>query len=130
VQKKHPLTEDEFKRLKARRLIEGRRPNIFVSAAVAAATDDKAQYIKNRGFDKAHYSQMVIDYLQQFGEATRQDIEKLLLDKISDALSAEQKKKHVTNLLQEMRRRGVIYPEGTTRWAKWRMSKSGSEGTT
>jgi ATP-dependent DNA helicase RecG len=50
VQKGKPVAEEEFKSLKAKRLIEGRRPNLFVSAEVAAATETKADYIKKRAF--------------------------------------------------------------------------------
>ena len=32
VQKKQVISDEEFKRLKAQALIEGRRPNLFVSA--------------------------------------------------------------------------------------------------
>ena len=42
------------KRLKKVGLIEGRRPNLFVSARVAQATNDRAAYIMNRGLDKEH----------------------------------------------------------------------------
>lgn len=55
VQKKHPLSPDEFKSLKSQNLVEGRRPNLFVSARIAAVTGDKAKYIKHRGFDKQHF---------------------------------------------------------------------------
>jgi ATP-dependent DNA helicase RecG len=123
VQKGKPLTEDEFKSVKAKKLVEGRRPNLFVSAEVAAATDDKEAYIRNRAFDKEYYKDLVVAYLNEFGEATRQQIDRLLKDKLSDALDGDQKKKFVTNLLQEMKRDGTIAPDGTTRWAKWRMSK-------
>jgi ATP-dependent DNA helicase RecG len=123
VQKKRAIDEESFRRLKARKLIEGRRPNLFVSAQVAAATGDKAAYIRNRAFDKQHYKDMVVAYLEQFGEATRADLDELLVGKLSDALDEKQKRKFVTNLLQEMKRAGLILPDGTTRWAKWRMSR-------
>ncbi len=55
VQKGRPLTDDEFKSLKSKKLVEGRRPNLFVSAAIAAATETEAKYIKKRAFDKEHY---------------------------------------------------------------------------
>ena len=61
-------------------------------------------------------------YLTKFGEAKREDIDKLLLDKLSDALSDEQKENFVTNLLQEMRKDGTIRAEGTKRWATWRLT--------
>jgi ATP-dependent DNA helicase RecG len=93
---------------------------------VAAATDDKEAYIRNRAFDKEYYKDLVISYLEEFGEASRLQIDRLLKDKLSDALDEGQKKKFVTNLLQEMKRDGKVAPDGTTRWAKWRMSKSTS----
>lgn len=127
VQKKKPLDEESIQRLKARKLIEGRRPNVFVSAKIAAATGDKASYIRNRAFDKPHYKDMVLAFLEKFGEATRADLDGLLLKKLSDALSDTQKKRFVTNLLQEMKKEGRIFPDGTTRWARWRMSRPGAK---
>lgn len=38
----------------------------------------------------------------------REDIRKLLEDKLSDTLTAEQKNNRVKNLLQSMKKRGVI----------------------
>ncbi len=81
-----------------------------------------SKYIKNRAFDKPHYKKMVIEYLRRFGEATRSDLDSLLLGKLSDAMNAKQKKAFVTNLLQEMKAGDQIAPDGVTRWAKWRLS--------
>lgn len=130
VQKRKPLTDEEFRSLKTKRLIEGRRPNLFVSAEVAAATETKADYIKKRAFDKAHFKQMIVAYLENFGEAKREDIDKLLLSKISDALNSEQKKNFIMNLLQEMRRKGNLKPIDGKRGkgAKWALHKPSSEG--
>lgn len=128
VQKKRPLDDEAFRRLKQRKLIEGRRPNLFVSARIANVTGDRAAYIKNRAFDKAHYKDMIVAYLQKFGEGTRSDLDGLLLEKLSDALDGQQKKRYITNLLQEMKKEGHIFPDGTTRWAKWRISKTGAKG--
>ncbi len=108
VQKRRVLTEDEFRLLKSRRLVEGRRPNLYVSAKVAAATDTRADYIKRRAFDKAYYKKVVIDYLAKYGTAKRTDLDKLLMNKISDALVEHQKRTYVMNLLQELRRNKVI----------------------
>lgn len=129
VQKKRPLSDEEFKRLKGMRLIEGRRPNLFVSARVAAAAGDKAAYIKNRAFDKAHYKDMVVAYLKQYGEATRAEFDRLLLEKLSDALNEKQKERFVANLLQSMRKDGSIVPVGNRRWTKWRLTKSGTHAS-
>jgi len=125
VQKKRALSDEDFRRLKGLRLVEGRRPNLFVSARVAAATGDKAAYIKNRAFDKAHYSELVTAYLTQYGEATREDFDRLLRDKLSDALNEKQKERFVANLLQGMRKAGKIVPVGNRRWTRWYLTKPG-----
>ena len=122
VQKRKRLTEAEFKRLKHKRLIEGSRTKPIISADVATATDSKADYIKNRGLDKDHLKMFVVKYLQQFKEGSRVDFERLLLTKISDALTVEQKKNFVRNLLQEMKREGTIDTIGRKRWSRWVLS--------
>jgi len=124
VQKKQKLDENTFQRLKKQNLIEGRRPNLFVSSEIASVTGEKASYIKNKAFDKEHYKDMVIAFLKEYTEATREDLDKLLFDKLSDALDSKQKKAFITNLLQEMRKTGNITYPGKTRWAKWHISKS------
>ena len=127
VQKGKALSDDEFRSLKTQKLVEGRRPNLFVSAEIAAATESKEEYIRNRAFDKDHYKKMIVAYLEKFGEGTRTQIDRLLKDKLSDALQAKQQRQFIKNLLQEMKREGTICPDGTTRWAKWRMSKPSTE---
>ncbi len=122
VQKGQPISDDEVKALRSKKLIEGRRPSIHVSADVAAATDTMVDYLKKRGIDKEYCQRMVVELLQKQGEASRQEIESLLIAKLSDALDNEQKKNFIQNLLQEMRRRGVLEVEGTKRWAKWHLN--------
>ena len=72
---------------------------------------------------------MVEDYLRKFRVATRADLDKLLLRKLSDALTNEQKKNFVTNLLQEMRRDLIIQPVGGRRGrgSKWELYNSTSK---
>ncbi len=122
VQKRRPLTQREFKSLKSQKLVEGRRPILFVSAEVAAATDTKADYIRKRAFDKTHFKEMVLAYLRKYGEAKRSEIDRLLLDKVSDALTPKQKKQFITNLLQQMLQEGAVTADGWTRAAKWVLS--------
>jgi len=119
VQKGYPLSNEERSSLKAKKLVEGRHPNMYVSKNIAAATDTRAEYIKNRSFDKQYFKDMVIAYLEEFGEAKRKDIDTLLMDKVSDALDPEQKRQSIKNLLQEMRRDDQITLVGRTSGAKW-----------
>lgn len=122
VQKKLPLDEATSKRLRRSKLIEGRKPNLHVSAAVASATSSKADYIKTRAQDDAFYIKQIGDYLTKFGSASRQEIDKLLLSKLSDALNDEQKQNKIGNLLTNMRIAGAIINVGTRKEPKW-MSK-------
>lgn len=128
VQKRMPISDEEFQSLKAKKLIEGRRPNLIVSAKVAIVTGDQSKYIKLRGLDNQHYKKLILSYLHNFGSARRSDIEAFLLDKLPDALTQTQKEKRVGNLLQEMARRdGTIRAEGTTIAASWLLTKEGRE---
>jgi ATP-dependent DNA helicase RecG len=112
VQKKLPITDDAAMQLKKENLIEGRKPNYFVAAAVAEATDDKATYIKNKAFDDNHYKKMIEAYLEKFKTGTRQDFEILLLEKLSSVLTERQKKDKIKNILQGMKREGKIRLDG------------------
>jgi ATP-dependent DNA helicase RecG len=123
VQKKQPISEEEFASLKGKKLIEGRRPNLFVSAAVAAATETVVDYLKKRGIDKAYCQKMVTELLQKQGQARRQDIDNLLLAKLSDALDEDQKRNFIMNLLQEMRRNWVVKVNGKGPGAIWELHK-------
>lgn len=120
VQKRQKIDQDEAKQLRARKLVEGRYPNLYVAAKIAAITGDKSTYIKNRAFDNEHYKKLIISFINQYGSASRQDIDNLLLDKLSDALDANQKKKKVTNLLYEMHKKDqMIINKGSNKKPKW-----------
>ena len=119
VQKGKKITDEQAKNLKKQGHIEGRKPNYHISARVAERSDGRAQYIRNRALDDQHYKQLILEYLQKFESAKRLDIEQLLLDKLPDVLDENQKMNKVKNLLQNMKKQGVIEPEGKL----WRMSK-------
>lgn len=126
IQKKKPLSIAEVKSLKQKGLIEGRKPNFYISAHVVSATADgnlKADYIRNRPFDDDHYKKMILDYLQEFGHATRQDINKLLLSKLSDILSADQKKNKINNLIGQLRKDGIVKNKGAKKKPKYLLIK-------
>jgi ATP-dependent DNA helicase RecG len=125
VQKEYPITDEEYHSLKSKKLIEGRRPHLFVSEQVAAETDTRAEYIRNRSFDKQHFKDLVISYLKRYDKADRKEIDKLLLDKVSDALDDDQKHLFIKNLLRDMRSEGTIHTTGSkTFGAKWVLTQS------
>lgn len=122
VQKKLPISSEAAARLKRAHLVEGRRPRLHVSSVVAAAADTKADYIRTRAQDDAHYAKLVTDYLTKFGEASRQDVTNLLWDKLSDALDEKQKRNKVMNLLTKMRKSGQIHNAGTRTKPRWMLT--------
>ena len=118
VQKGQRIDADEAKRLKAARLVEGRYPNLLVAGSVAAATGDKAQHIRNRGFDNRYYRDLIVDLVREHQPVLREDIDKLLLDKLPEVLSAEQKASKVHNLLTSLYGKR-IQNVGTRQASKW-----------
>ncbi len=56
---------------------------------------------------------MLVQYLREFGTASRKDVDDLLWDKLSDALDEAQKTNKIGNLLSALRRKGVIFNAGS-----------------
>lgn len=119
VQKRLPIPDEAAKRLRRAKLIEGRKPNYRVVPALAQTTANRVSYIRTRGQDDTFYAKQIVDYLQQFGHADRKTIDRLLLDKLSDALDAKQKRTKVGNLLSKMRRNGKIWNAGSRGQPRW-----------
>ena len=111
-------------RLRKAGLIEGRRPNYRVSAVVAKATASKADYIRTRGQDDEFYAKLLTDYLNKFGQATRKEINQLLLPKVSDALTDQQKERKISNLLSNLRRAERIRNTGSRSHPVWALAES------
>ena len=120
VQKKIKLTKKEHALLKEQGLIEGRYPNLFVNAGIAAITGEKSAYIKHRAFDKKYYKSLIIDFIKQYSSASRQDINRLILNKLPEILNNTQKTYRINNLIAEMAKRDCsIKNIGSDRKPKW-----------
>jgi len=119
VQKKLPITDAMIKRLRQAKLIEGRKPHFHVSASVAKVTSSKADYIHTRAQDDDYYAKLITDFITKFGKASRQEIDSLLLNKLSDALDEDQKKQKTANLLTKLRRSGKISNTGSRKAPEW-----------
>ena len=102
--------------LRQKNLIEGRRPNYHISSNIAAQTNEKADYIKNKGFDDDYYCQLIVKYLEEFGVAKSSDFKRLLFDKFSDLLEDNQKENKLRNMLQKMKREKIIYVNSDREW--------------
>lgn len=123
VQKRLPIDDLAASRLRKAGLIEGRKPNFHVSASVANVTASKAEYIRTRAQDDMFYAKLLTDYLERYGEASRLDVNNLLLNKLSEALSEKQKMTKIHSLLTKLRRQGVIFNAGIVSAPRWKLAK-------
>lgn len=119
VQKQEVISKESFKLLKRQGLVEGRYPNIFVSFKVADIVGQKAAYIRNRGLEDDICKQLIVKALEAMGEASKQEIMEVLENALPEVLDDRQKSKKVSNLLQAMKKKGLVAAEGKTRHAKW-----------
>lgn len=119
VQKKQAITRDEHRQLKSAGLVEGRFPSIMVSGKLAKATGSAARHIRDRGFDKKYYLDLLVALIKEHGPVTRSDVDQLLLSKLPERLSEQQKQNKVRNLLQELRAQARIVNSGSRREPRW-----------
>ena len=123
VQKKLPLTEYEEKHLKAKKLIEGRKPNFFIGIKVAEKTGQKASYSKNKAFDKSYYLDLVEKAIREHKSMSRGDIDDLLWNKLPEWMSEKQKKNKIGNLISELRMSGKTQNLGSFNKPIWSLKK-------
>lgn len=122
VQKNLVINDDAAKLLKNKKLIEGRKPNYYISASIAELTGQKANYTKNKGLDKDVYKGFIIQHIKNHGFATREEIDTLLLDSLPEYMTEKQRKKKIDNLLQEISGT-LIINIGTKAKSKWILGK-------
>ncbi len=109
--------------MKRMKLIEGRKPSDHVSVTVAEVTASKADYIRTRAQDDEFYAKLLTDYLEKFDQASRAEVNKLLLPKLSDALTGEQKDNKIANQLTKLRRKGRICNTGSRGHPIWKIAE-------
>lgn len=119
VQKRQALEPAEEQLLRAKGLIEGRKPNFFVAKSLAQQTGQKARYINNRGLDKQYYLDLIYRAVQAHGSLTRRDIDELLWKKLPDWMADRQRKIKVSNLIAELRQQGRIVNRGSDTRPVW-----------
>ena len=123
VQKQQLITQAEHRRLRAARLVEGRFPHPVVAAEIAAATGQKARHIRDKGFDNQYYRDLIIQIIREHQPVAREDIDRLLLDKLPEVLNQEQKCRKIHNLLMDLaHKRKLIVNEGSRRRSQWVLS--------
>ncbi|MDR4506748.1 MAG: putative DNA binding domain-containing protein [Candidatus Brocadiaceae bacterium] len=120
LQKNKSLSITELKHLRLKGLVEGRKPNLHISSHVAEKINLKTDYIKTRGFKDEHYKNLVLEYIDKYKKASKEDIDKLLLDILPGILSERQRKNKIRNLIYAMSRKDkTIENKGTNRYPIW-----------
>ena len=108
VQKKKPIGDKTITKLRKLKLIEGRKPNVFISQRIAGITHQEAEYTDMKGLDDKYYQDLIIEALTQHGKLKRANIDKLLLNKLPSILNESQKSNKIDNLLRRLRATGRI----------------------
>jgi ATP-dependent DNA helicase RecG len=120
VAKNKNLNSEEIKLLKSKKLIEGRKPNFYISSKVALVVGEKGDYIKRRGLKEAHYKKMILEYLAKYKTATKGDIDNLILELLPTILDINKKKNKLRNIIYAMSNKdNLIKNIGTNRKPKW-----------
>lgn len=127
VQKQRPLNDEEWKDVKTRGLVEGRKTSPFLSHSIIELLNDEAfkeQYVNNTTFDTPHYKQLIVAFLLEWGAATRRQIQQLVEKKLPDFLTPEQKSKKIANLLAELRAAGQVIYNKDKGWSAVKKGKA------
>ena len=123
VQKHLPITPDAISHLRKMGYVESRGKSLRVSSKIAALTDMRAEYIQMRATEDANLKRMILDYLGEYESASRADINKLLFNKIHEALNEEERLVKIGNLLTALRLNGDIVNNGSRKRPEWRLIK-------
>ena len=118
IQKGENITDEGAKLLKKKDLIEGRKGRYYISAEIAAIFNQKADYTRNKGLQQKFYKEMILQHIRNYKCASREEIDKLLWDKLPDSMDEKQKKIKINNILTEMSGT-TIRNEGSRTKPKW-----------
>lgn len=62
---------------------------------------------------------MIVALVRQHQPVSREDIDRLLIDKLPELLTQEQKLNRIHNLLRQLVKAGDIVNSGSRRWPRW-----------
>ena len=122
VQKKKTIEPEAAKRLRKLGYIEGRYPNVYISAMVAEKTGAVGEYLDKKGLDNRYYERLIMDYLK-VKPTSKQELDTYLCSKLSNILTDKQKKKKISNLLYRMALKGLVESSSRSRSAIWSLKK-------
>lgn len=116
VQKRKPISDEAIHFLRKQKLIEGRKPNIYISRKIAQISHLEIQYTESKGFEDQYYKDLIIKALTDHKKLKRSDLDRLIINKLPNILNEKQKKNKVSNLLKKLRLSGEIYSDEHRIW--------------
>ena len=124
VQKGKPISENAVKMLRKEKLIEGRKPHLYVSKQIARVIDQKVEFSKHKGLTEKKCEALITDSLKDHKSLTKQEIVRLLWDVLSDQLDDKQKMNKIEYLLKRLRLRGELRNETHGKTSVYMLGKS------
>lgn len=129
IQKKIPVTREQYNRLKKNGVAEGRFPNVFVSATVARAIGESAQHMKNRGMGVQYDMDQIYGLVLKHAPVTRREIDNLLMSRLPDVMSESQKKRRIHYYLTVLAKESKIVNRGSRRAPRWECYNDNTSGS-
>jgi ATP-dependent DNA helicase RecG len=125
VQKKNPLTKEQYKELRGLGLIQGNLANISITIQVnmnGNKQDEKAGNMVNN--NNKCYIDMMLEYLAYNGSATKADFVNLLADQFPDSLNDKQQETKVRSLIRVLQKNESIErTSDNKRTGAWRLAQ-------
>ena len=118
VQKGSPITREQARILRSRGLVEGRYPRLSLSSKVAGIIGTHEEYVRQKGLDASICKELIVKLLRT-RPCTRAEVVSAISHALPEDMGDEQRKKHVSYLLQELRKEHRIRPDGARGNAKW-----------
>ena len=116
-----PLSDAEIKRLRTRKLIEGKKPNLFIAKDIAQKTGQTVTYSRHKGLQNKVCEELLLVSLKDHRQLSKMEITELLWPALPDMLSDEQKKNKVRNLLSKLKRQKKIVNDTSGSRSVWRL---------
>jgi len=124
IQKGKSISDEAMTMLRKKKLIEGRKPHVYVAKSLAQTTGTKVEYTKHKGLENKKCEALLLNSLKDHGSLTKQEIVHLLWDVLSDQLSDSQKENKVDNLLRKWKNAGKINNNTRGNISTWSLVKS------
>ena len=116
VQKGKPISENAVKMLRKEKLIEGRKPHLYVSKFIAKATDKQVEYTLKKGFNDEECKEWIIKALNDHKVLSRKQINELQWNKLPVDFTDTQRLNKIGNLLMRIKRDGAIKIDEKRMW--------------